>query len=169
MTDYRYEARSYDHRPDRDRSWQPTDFQRGAIEAAFFTADPFPYSGEYCLDWDATWNTLPPEDRKRFIAACEAFETKFGKLLELAVKRSPGRDIEAAGRDYHYTSQGHGVGFWEPGRWEAKAGALLDQACKAHRLPEVHADLDCDHFREVGGEGCGECDGCATGPTYYVE
>lgn len=142
-----------------------SDFTRGAIEAAFFTADPFPGSGEYHLDWFETFQKLDAEDQERFLAACKAFEAKYGKLLERACAAT-GRDMEAAGRDYHYTSAGHGVGYWETGRWGAYS-ELLNEACKGQRLPEVYADLDCNTFQECG-EGCGECKACNEGPRYYL-
>lgn len=143
-----------------------SDFARGAIEAAFFTSDPLPQSGEYSLDWFATFQKLHAEDQGRFLAACTDFEARYAKLLERACVGT-GRDMASAGRDYHYTSAGHGVGYWETDRWGAFS-ELLDEACKEHPLPEIHAELDCHTFRECG-EGCGECDACVAGPSYDLE
>lgn len=142
-----------------------SDFARGAIEAAFFTSDPLPQSGEFHLDWFETFQKLHAEDQERFLMACAAFEFKYGKLLERACAGT-GRDMASAGRDYHYTSAGHGVGYWETDRWGAFS-ELLDEACKSQPLPEIYAELDCNTFRECG-EGCGDCNACNAGPSYHL-
>lgn len=168
MAKYNYVTRYFDWR-DVGTGWQPDDFTRGAITAAFFTANPLPESGEYVIDWDLTWNLLSGEEQGRFIAACQAFQAKFPKLLAKACEAT-GNDLEHAGRDYHYTSQGHGVGFWD-GDWKANGrdyGDLLTKACKRLKLPEIHGELECEHFRETG-EGCRKCDGCEAGATYWLE
>lgn len=162
---YHYETIRWDRRTPRT-GWQPTDFQRGAIEAAFFTCDPFLASGEYVLDWSATWNRLSEEDRARFIGACEAFEKRYGRALSAICERT-GNDMETAGRDYHYTSQGHGCGFWD-GDW-GKFGDALTNATERSPLPEVHADLECKHYHETGSP-CGECEACEEqAVSYWVE
>jgi len=157
-----YTPRSYSSRGPRT-GWSPTEFQRGAITAAFFTTHPLPTSGEFDMDWN-DWNNMGLPDRERFIAACTAFENKFEILLSIACE-DDGNDMEKAGRDYHYTSAGHGCGFWD-GDWKTY-GEVLTRHAKAMPLPEVHADLDCDHYRETG-EGCRKCEGCEDGPRFYV-
>lgn len=170
--EYLYIMRHYDRR-NTPSAWLPSEFQIGAIEAAFFTCDPFIGSGEYDLDWNATWNTLHPCARAQFVEACGAVERarlKSGRALGdilSAICDRVGRDMQAMGRDWYYTSQGHGVGLWEMNRWRIYADMLTAQ-CKARPLPEIHADVDCDHFRETG-DACRECEGCQSGATYSVE
>lgn len=168
---YHYQIRSFDRRHDEPRPWTPTEFQCGAIEAAFFTADPEVSPGEYVLDWDRTWNAMDAADRARFIAACEAFELKYRRLLMVACGRT-GNDMAHAGRDYHYTSAGHGCGFCD-GDWDATDapmdyGRALSTAAEGMPLPEIRADLECEEYRE-SGSACGDCDGCEAGPGWFLE
>lgn len=154
--------------------WTPDEFTRGAIEAAFFTCDPFISSGEYEMDW-SNWNDrLSPADRARFVQACQAFQDRYPALLARACEAT-GNDLQHAGRDYHYSSAGHGCGFWD-GDWKGTVtlagqthdwGDLLDQACKRHPLPELHADVDCEGYRQGRG-ACNDCDGCEAGAQYYL-
>lgn len=133
----RYDMRPF-YRLYRDaRRWSPSDFQHGAITAAFFTCDPNMSGGEYCLDWDETWNVLAPADRHRFIAACRRFERRYGRILSRICELT-GNDMEHAGRDYYYSSAGHGCGFWD-GDWK-RFGDALSAACKRMPLPEIYAD-----------------------------
>lgn len=54
---------------------------------------------------------LAPETLARIVADCAAFQATHAALLEEAY----GRDYEAdqAGRDFWYTRNGHGVGYWD--------------------------------------------------------
>lgn len=161
MDQYTYIERTFDRRA--AGGWSPSDFTRGAIIAAFFTTHPLPTCGNFEMDW-SHWNAMNIEDRAKFVTACEAFETKYEKLLERACAHTE-NDMEHAGRDYHFTSAGHGSGFWD-GDWKA-CGDLLTRATKATPLPELYAELDCSHYHETG-EGCRECEGCEAGPTFHL-
>ena len=147
------------------------DFTRGAIEAAFFTADPLPTSGEFYCDMSATFGKLSSADQAQLVDRCREFQAKHRRLLLIACERT-GNDMATAGADYHYTSAGHGCGYWD-GDWECSEGRvrdfgdLLTAAAEAMPLPEVQADLDCEHYHETG-EGCGECEACEAGPAYYL-
>lgn len=141
-----------------------SDFELGAIEAAFFTANPLPASGGFYADHSATWDKLSPDEQARFRKACAAFLAACkGRLPDICDRT--GNDMRAAGRDFHYSSNGHGCGFWDGG-W-GRFGDALYRIAKRHPLPEVYADLDCDHHRETG-EGCGECEACEAGPAYFL-
>lgn len=77
-------------------------FTRGYIEAAFFTCD---FENAFTCE-------LAPSALAEIIADCAAWQAKAAKLLALAYDcddYSP----EQAGRDYWFTRNGHGVGFWD--------------------------------------------------------
>ncbi len=144
------------------------EFTQGAIQAAFFTCDPFVSSGEYVLDPTTTWDLLSAEDQHRFVDACAHFQTVAleGRLdrIRAITENSP----EKAGRDYHYTSQGHGCGFWD-GDWGERLGDVLTSLAKRHKLPELHADIDCERHHETG-EACGDCEECENhAVAYFLE
>lgn len=104
-------------------------FTQGYVEALFFTEEERlceQSNGERHMP-DVAINTatresqfvggdsfgfsdLAPEALASIIADCEAFQRDNAALLEAAYARD--YDAEQAGRDYWYTRNGHGVGFW---------------------------------------------------------
>jgi hypothetical protein len=132
-------------------------FTRGYIEALFFTET----SSIPMVDWhseesqhrvhegqadgsipaDAGFSDLHPDSIARIMRDCEAFQTRAAVLLAEAYKR-PDYSAEQAGRDYWYTRNGHGVGFWD--REPLEANGLGDN------LSELAGDDGVDvSFSEV--------------------
>jgi hypothetical protein len=91
--------------------WTLDSFARGYVEAMFFTNGDTGDERENLLnDWGVERLT------KASVAAiardCTAFEEAAGALLDLAYERDD-YSPEQAGRDFWFTRQGHGVGFWD--------------------------------------------------------
>lgn len=106
-------------------------FTYGFIEAMFFTnsspawtladieSDPEGWKeareegtidGE--LPGDLGYTDIHPESLAAIKADCEDFQTQCRVVLDAAYSR-PGYDAAQAGRDLWFTSQGHGVGYWD--------------------------------------------------------
>ena len=86
-------------------------FVRGYIEAAYFTNTGTGDDAESGLQ-DASFGELSGEALAQACDTCAAFQTRAAGLLALAYTRD-GYDDEAAGRDFWYTRNGHGVGYWD--------------------------------------------------------
>lgn len=88
---------------------------RGYIEAAFFTdasnADDDGYEAFNAEHGEPGFSHLTPESLAQAIEDWEAFEALANADLEAAYERD--YDEEQAGRDFWYTRNGHGVGFWD--------------------------------------------------------
>lgn len=96
---------------------------RGYIEALFFTDSE--HGSTRDADGGRAWNpetdsSLPGDVAfadldgaalARILDDCHAFEAQAADLLELA--DANGYDSEQAGRDFWFTRNGHGVGFWD--------------------------------------------------------
>lgn len=107
-------------------------FAQGYVEAMFFTDASSADDGD--LE-DATFHDLAPETLDKIQADCLAFETANAALLDQAYEHggdAGGYDSEAAGRDFWYTRNGHGVGFWDRGLDEI--GDKLSDACRYHAV-----------------------------------
>lgn len=103
-------------------------FTQGYLEAAFFTETNELYSSE---EWDSeeaqediregrcsggipsdsSVADLAPEAIAAAISDCATFQQTAADLLELAYERD--YDAEQAGRDFWFTRNGHGVGYWD--------------------------------------------------------
>lgn len=110
-------------------AWRDLDaFTQGYIEALFFTSEcPQVGTEEFrtaehqsymeagradgVLPCDVGFGDLSPEALQSIIADCQAFQEANSALLDLAYARD--YDAAQAGRDYWFTRNGHGVGFWE--------------------------------------------------------
>lgn len=102
-------------------------FTRGYIEAALFTLpDEMNQRGFF---------DIPEDTLAEIIRDCDAFYAANRDHIDVLTsdEAHPDYDEEAAGRDFWYTREGHGVGYWDRGfRGDAeKAAEALDQACKA--------------------------------------
>lgn len=84
-------------------------FTQGYIEAMFFTETGSEDDGD--LE-HATVADLTPSSWEAIRTDCEEFQAAAASLLAQAYDRD-GYDEEAAGRDFWFTRNGHGVGFWE--------------------------------------------------------
>lgn len=106
------------------------DFTRGYIEAMFFTETGTGDDGEM---EHVTLDDLAPETWAKLEADCRAFqEANADDLAEACdTVAAEGYDMEAAGRDYWYSRNGHGVGYWD-----RQLGAIGD---KLHAVAKHHA------------------------------
>ena len=83
------------------------DFTKGYIEAAFFCECN-------CDNKElehAETGDISPESMSEVIADCTAWQAMNANLLTRAYDRD--YDATRAGRDYWFTRNGHGVGFWD--------------------------------------------------------
>ncbi len=102
-----------------------TDFAKGYVEAMFFTN---------CDSGDERENLANELGVERLthasIAAiardCAQFEKDAAPLLALADAPQSGYSIEQAGRDFWFTRQGHGVGFWDRKELRVNVGRMPD-------------------------------------------
>lgn len=107
---------------------QESAFVLGFIEAMFFTEsspvfDSEEWFSDECrasqkegqsdgtLPGDSGYTDIHPDSLSNIRSFCEAFQAHAADLLQLAYERD--YDECQAGRDLWYTSQGHGVGFWD--------------------------------------------------------
>lgn len=93
-------------------------FAQGYIEAMFFTecepgtdADSHDPETQSALHGECGFADLAPEALAHIVAQCAAFQRDSAPLLEKAVVRD--YDSAQAGRDFWFTRNGHGVGFWD--------------------------------------------------------
>lgn len=133
------------------------DFAKGFIEALFFTEQA---ASDYTIaNWlddetqraltegqaggsipsDAGVAHLHPDAIAKVKRICDAFQAKARDLLALAYERD-GYDMQRAGNDYLYTSQGHGTGYWD--RAELDSGGLCDQLSELARYHEIGVFFD---------------------------
>ena len=148
-------------------TWSDLDaFTQGYIEAAFFTetepgttrADRVTTRGTVRKSWaegeregqhknipgDYGFADLAPETLARMIADCAAFQGSETWTLREAAESAgdgPCPDDAQAGRDFWYTRNGHGCGFWD-GDWPEPYASELTDAAKA--FGEVDAYLGDD-------------------------
>lgn len=104
------------------------EFTQGYIEALFFTSEcPQVATEEFktaehqeamregaadgVLPCDVGFADLAPETLQAIIADCRAWQESNAELLAAAYARD--YSAEQAGRDYWFTRNGHGTGFWD--------------------------------------------------------
>jgi len=97
---------------------------KGYIQAAFFTE----CNEDHPELADATFSDISEESLATILVDCALFQNKSVDYLEKACELA-GKSEESLGMDFWYTRNGHGVGFWEKGRWP-KYGARLDRLAK---------------------------------------
>jgi len=108
------------------------EFTRGYIEAMFFTDASDSDDGDLA---HATLAELAPEALATIVRDCTTFQNDYRADIDEAVDtgRINGYDEMAAGRDYWFTRNHHGVGFWD--RDLGEIGDKLTE--KAHNDPSV--------------------------------
>ena len=119
--------------PEAARAYAALDeFTQGYIEAMFFTDASDPDDGD--LE-HATFAELARSTRRQIIVDSAAFQKQHLEDLDEAIDngRINGYDLKAAGRDFWYTRNHHGVGFWD--RSLGDVGDKLTEA--AHAFGEV--------------------------------
>jgi hypothetical protein len=110
-------------------------FMSGYVEAMFFTNGDTGDDNEHLLNNLGTAR-LTKAARKRIGADCRAFLSHIMPDVCFAqqwIDRFPKNTAEAAGRDFWFTRQGHGCGFWD-GDWrdgEDDVGDELTEAADA--------------------------------------
>lgn len=145
------------------RTWSSLDdFTQGYIEALFFTehSPAFSYGDieDDKAEWeralsegqsdgqipgDATFADLAPDALRKCVEDCRAFQEANQDLLNRAYEHL-GYGSESAGRDFWYTRNGHGVGFWDRGLGDL--GKKLSAACGWRtRFGEVYVYLGDDN------------------------
>ena len=82
-------------------------FTQGYVEAMFFTSTG---TGDDEDLETATFDDLAPETVAKIVSDCAAFERQAESLLFEAYERE--YDDIQAGRDFWFTRNGHGVGYW---------------------------------------------------------
>lgn len=125
--------------PQGARSFAALDsFTQGYVEALFFTDASDPDDGDLA---DATVADLAPETIAKIVAECAAFQTANAELLAQAYDRDDYSETQA-GRDYWFTRNGHGVGFWDRQQLdEGGLGDKLSAACR-HDTRDVYRGDD---------------------------
>lgn len=101
------------------------EFTQGYIEALFFTnagPDDEEMSGKGFYD-------LAPEALTKIIDDCRKFQIENRLTLSPDWAFQTGRNMLDAGRDFWFTRQRHGVGFWD-GDWPEPYATVLDNASK---------------------------------------
>lgn len=128
-----------------------SDFVLGFIEAMFFTEsspafDSGEWFGEECqaaidagqadgtLPSDVGYTDIHPDSLAAIRKDCEEWQAANAGLLAEAYSRD--YDAMQAGRDYWFTRNGHGVGFWD--RDELDSDGLGDKLTKACRYQELN-------------------------------
>ncbi len=102
------------------------DFLRGYLDAALFTADAHPPSGQDYVSSgraDEMFPSLPDYFIEQARKDCAKFTVENCSLLNQA------GDPWQNGADFWYTRNGHGVGFWDRGYPDEIADPLT-KACK---------------------------------------
>jgi hypothetical protein len=113
-------------------------FTAGYIEALFFTSDA---PGVTTEEWQATeehdegsipgdvgFSDLAPEALAKIIEDCRKFQLAQNRTLHPANVSHP--EMDQAGRDFWYTRNEHGCGFWD-GDWPEPYASQLTDAAKA--------------------------------------
>lgn len=119
-----------------------SEVKRAYLHAAAFTQDPEPGQGEYP-------EPTPDEYDPEFVRRAETDCTEFLDRCEKAGLVIPDEELDHAGRDFWYTRNGHGCGFWD-GDWPEPLGDALDTIAK--RFGEVYDQVFADG-RDMQTEG----------------
>lgn len=109
-------------------------FTQGYIQAMFFTNTG---TGDDKGLEDATFAELAPAALAKIIADCERFQTQNAPHFAAMT----GYDEEEAGRDFWFTRNGHGVGFWDFD-WPDDIGEALTKASKLFRSLDLYRGDD---------------------------
>jgi len=101
------------------------DFLAGYVEAMLFSStDEADESGGSPLDANYTDSDITTDSLRRMAAQCQAFLRMPG-----VAEAIEGRELEA-GRDFWFTRNDHGSGFWD-GDWPKAAAQLLTKVSES--------------------------------------
>ncbi len=109
-------------------------FTRAYLEAALWTSDPEPRSGEWCES--DRWNiaAIDPAGIAQAIEDCKAFQEANRADLD-EVSDTFRTDDSQHGHDFWLTRNGHGAGFWDRGYGEL--GKRLSAAARVYGAVNV--------------------------------
>ena len=108
-------------------------FEKGYVEAMFFTNGDTDGEREDLLN-ELGVERLTRAAVKSIKVDCQAFRSKImpdGCFVQQWLNRAENYDDGQAGRDFWFTRQGHGVGFWDRAELAGGLGAGLTAAAKA--------------------------------------
>lgn len=121
--------------PDGTRVYHNLDsFTQGYIQAMFFTDTG---TGDDEDLEDANFTELAPDTLAKVIADCERFQRV---TVGLFLHMNPEMEMEA-GRDFWFTRNGHGVGFWD-GDWSEDVAETLTATSKTFRSLDLYRGDD---------------------------
>lgn len=132
--------------------WKDLDaFTQGYIEAMFFTEEREHVDGEDIeesgsIPHNSCFGMIEAESLAAIVSYCKRFQDVNAALLERAYEhggRNGEYDAERAGHDLWYTSQGHGVGYWDRGL-EDVGQELADQCGFGHAFTEQYVETGDD-------------------------
>lgn len=109
-------------------------FTRAYLHAAAFTEDPDPGQGEYP---EPAIEDLDPDFVRQARDDCRRFQSECWELIDPDSEPTY-EQLSHAGRDFWYTRNGYGCGFWD-GDWPEPAATVLTDA--AHAYGEVYAEV----------------------------
>lgn len=118
-----------------------SEFAKAYCEAGFFTNWDCGHDDERKADRLGT-SRLTRASLKAITADCEAFQ-KAAELEISAVLAHGETDLASIARDFWFTRQGHGVGFWE---CESR-GYLGDMGERLNRIAKGFGGVDCQIWR----------------------
>lgn len=120
----------------RQQTWQALDeFTQGYWEAAFFTSQE--------TISDLTFADVSKTAYDRAVADCEKFQADNAELLADAYAK-PDYSAVQAGRDFWFTRNGHGVGYWDREQL-GPLGFDLSNACERREI-DLYVVNDKIHF-----------------------
>ena len=104
-------------------------FTRGYLEAALWTSDPDPRSGEWAERDGWAIANIEPASLARAIEVCADFQAANRAALDEVSERFD-VDDSRHGHDFWLTRNRHGAGFWDRGY--GTLGARLTDACRPY-------------------------------------
>lgn len=114
-----------------------SDFEEGYIEAMFFTNGDIGDEREHLLNELGTRRLTNKalasikEDCAAFLASPIQLNNAFPHTAEEVITAQSNYDLAQAGRDFWFTRQGHGVGFWSRDELCEAVSGPLSKAAKA--------------------------------------
>ncbi len=131
-------------------------FAKGYVEAMFFTNGDTGDEREYLLnEWGV--EKLTRLSVAKIADDCEAFEKSAAELLALAYSTDE-YDDEQAGRDFWFSRQGHGVGFWDRKPLERKVIPGADGLRFVAEVITATEPRDLGDLLHAAAKKFGECD-----------
>jgi hypothetical protein len=110
-----------------------SEFAQGYLQAMFFT--------EHDVVRNKSLGALSPEAIGELLADCTQFETAARADLDASSEVSDRCDDTQAGRDFWYTRNGAGAGFWD-GDWPEPFAKRLDALAKSFGRSDLIASVD---------------------------